>query len=104
MFIYSKRNGTPAATMDGQVPETIKKERIARLIDVQSGIANALAGHCVGKTYQVLCDGRGTQATGKSQEDRVIVFDDGGEDLYNKFVNVEVTAAKNSKLYGKIRK
>ena len=104
MFIYSKRNGTPAATMDEQVPEEIKKERIARLIDVQSGIANALAELCVGKTYEVLCDGRGAQATGKSQEDRVIVFDDGGEDLYNKFVNVKVTAAKNSKLYGEIRK
>lgn len=104
MFLYSKRNGTPAAIMDGQVLEEVKKERISRLIALQSGIASKLAEKCVGKVYEVLCDGRGTRATGKTQEDRVIVFDDEGDDLYNKFVTVEVTAAKNSKLYGKIRK
>ena len=37
-FIYSKRSGTPAATMEGQVEESVKKERIARLIEVQTEI------------------------------------------------------------------
>ncbi|MBE6538481.1 MAG: tRNA (N(6)-L-threonylcarbamoyladenosine(37)-C(2))-methylthiotransferase MtaB [Ruminococcaceae bacterium] len=32
VFAYSKRSGTPAATMKGQVPENIKKERSAALI------------------------------------------------------------------------
>lgn len=103
-FIYSRREGTPAATMAGQIPEEVKKERIARLIELQAGIANELAEECVGKVCEVLCDGRGARATGKTQEDRVIVFDDNGVDLYNQFVRVEVTAAQNSKLYGKIRK
>lgn len=104
MFMYSKRNGTPAAIMDGQVPEEVKKDRITRLIELQAGISNSLAEKCVGETFRVLCDGRGRTATGKTSDDRVIVFDDGGEDLYNEFVNVEVTSVKNSKLYGKIRK
>jgi threonylcarbamoyladenosine tRNA methylthiotransferase MtaB len=32
VFTYSKRPGTAAATMDGQVPETLKKERVRRLL------------------------------------------------------------------------
>ncbi len=104
MFVYSKRNGTPAAIMDGQIDEKIKKSRIAELITTQSAIANELASAAVGKTYSALCDGRGKTATAKTYDDRVIVFDDGGEDMYNRFVTIEVTDAKNSKLYGKIRK
>ncbi|MBQ7227421.1 MAG: tRNA (N6-isopentenyl adenosine(37)-C2)-methylthiotransferase MiaB, partial [Clostridia bacterium] len=76
MFIYSKRNGTPAAIMEGQVDESVKKERITRLIELQSKIAKELADECVGKTYEALCDGRGRLATAKTSDDRVIVFDD----------------------------
>lgn len=32
VFAYSKREGTPAATMDGQIPEEVKRQRSARLI------------------------------------------------------------------------
>ncbi len=103
MFIYSKRNGTPAAIMDGQVPEEVKKERITRLIGLQSEISNKLAEKCIGETFEVLCDGHGKNATGKTSDDRVIVFDDGGKDYYNQFIEVQITSVKNSKLYGKIR-
>ena len=34
-FIYSKRSGTPAATMDDQVPEEVKRVRLQTLMDVQ---------------------------------------------------------------------
>ena len=33
-FIYSKRSGTPAATMDEQVPEEVKRVRLQQLIQV----------------------------------------------------------------------
>ncbi|ETJ36029.1 (Dimethylallyl)adenosine tRNA methylthiotransferase MiaB, partial [human gut metagenome] len=33
-FIYSKRSGTPAATMDDQVPEEVKRVRLQTLMDV----------------------------------------------------------------------
>lgn len=102
MFLYSKRSGTPAAEMDGQISEEVKKERITRLIGEQKRIASELAKECVGKTYEVLCDSRGSMVTGKTQEDRVIVFDSEGSDLYNEWVTVEVTGTKNSKLYGKM--
>ena len=35
-FIYSKRTGTPAAKMDGQVPEDVVKERFNRLLQTVS--------------------------------------------------------------------
>ena len=101
-FIYSKRSGTPAAVMSGQVPEEIKKDRIKRLIAAQAEIANKKAAECIGKTYRVLCDGRsGTMLTGKTSSDRVIVFDGCCGYPYNEFVNVKITHVKNSKLYGK---
>lgn len=99
-FIYSKRTGTPAATMEGQVDEEIKKERIARLIEVQAKIASDNASECIGNTYRVLCDGKeGDKYTGKTSEDRVIVFSNG---TIGKFTNVKVISSKNSKLYGKV--
>ena len=99
-FIYSKRTGTPAATMDGQIDEEIKKERITRLIEVQAEIASKNASECIGNTYRVLCDGKeGDKYTGKTSEDRVIVFDNG---TIGKFIDVKVTSSKNSKLYGKV--
>ena len=104
MFIYSKRAGTPAAAMDGQIPEDVKKARIAELIGVQAKIANELAEEHIGLTCEALCDGRGRRATAKTSDDRVIVFDDEGRNLYNEFVTLEITAAENSKLYGRLRK
>lgn len=99
-FIYSKRTGTPAATMDGQIDEEIKKERITRLIEVQAEIASKNASECIGNSYRVLCDGKeGDKYTGKTSEDRVIVFDNG---TIGKFIDVKVTSSKNSKLYGKV--
>jgi ribosomal protein S12 methylthiotransferase len=38
-FTYSVEEGTPAATMDGQVPEDVKAERLEELMDLQRGIS-----------------------------------------------------------------
>lgn len=103
MFLYSKRSGTPAATMPDQIPERIKKERLERLITLQSGIENALAAKCVGKEYLMLCDGDGKIITGKTESDKPIVVEEERSGLYNSFVNVEVIKAVNSKLYGTIK-
>jgi tRNA-2-methylthio-N6-dimethylallyladenosine synthase len=68
-FKYSPRPGTPAAEMDGQVPETVMSERLhelQQLIDRQTAAFNQA---CVGRTLDVLFEkpGRRTgQLTGKS--------------------------------------
>ena len=54
VFTYSKRAGTPAATMKDQVPEEIKKERSAKLISLQNKIRDELLSLEVGNEYDVL--------------------------------------------------
>ncbi|MDE6398570.1 MAG: tRNA (N6-isopentenyl adenosine(37)-C2)-methylthiotransferase MiaB, partial [Clostridiales bacterium] len=54
-FIYSRRSGTPAASMDGQIPITEKKKRIRALIDLQFSIGNAIAAQSIGQKHEVLC-------------------------------------------------
>ena len=38
VFAYSRRAGTPAATYDGQIPESVKRERSAELIRVKNEV------------------------------------------------------------------
>ena len=55
-FIYSKRSGTPAAEMEGQVPEEVSSERMNRLLDCVGETASAEAMRYEGRTETVLCE------------------------------------------------
>ena len=55
-FIYSKRTGTPAATMDNQVPEDVIKERFNRLLTLVNEISNARCITC-NRTNRRECNG-----------------------------------------------
>jgi threonylcarbamoyladenosine tRNA methylthiotransferase MtaB len=64
VFPYSPREGTPAASMPGQIPGAEKKRRAACLRETgQRSRAEFLAGQ-LGKTRQVLVEGRGSGLTG----------------------------------------
>ena len=54
VFPYSKREGTPAAKMDGQVDEQIKKARVADLSALEAGIRRDILDSLEGKTTDVL--------------------------------------------------
>jgi tRNA-2-methylthio-N6-dimethylallyladenosine synthase len=56
-FIYSPRAGTEAASMVDQVPEDVKHERIARLVDVVQRTAAARNAERVGRVEEVLVEG-----------------------------------------------
>ncbi|MCR5349036.1 MAG: tRNA (N6-isopentenyl adenosine(37)-C2)-methylthiotransferase MiaB [Bacilli bacterium] len=56
-FIYSPRNGTPAAKMADNVTDQEKHERFDRLVKVIEQGVSAHAKEMVGKTYRVLVDG-----------------------------------------------
>jgi tRNA-2-methylthio-N6-dimethylallyladenosine synthase len=67
-FQYSKRPGTPAAELPGQVPKAVVQERYERLIEVQDAIAWDEAKRLVGTDVEVLVsshDGRKDGATGR---------------------------------------
>jgi tRNA-2-methylthio-N6-dimethylallyladenosine synthase len=61
-FKYSQRPGTPGATMDGQVAEDVKAERLARLQAAINRHAAAFNGRCVGATFDVLMEKTGREA------------------------------------------
>ena len=46
-FPYSKRKGTPAAVMDGQVPENVRHDRVRVLSDRQKSITASLLEEAV---------------------------------------------------------
>ena len=55
-FIYSKRTGTPAATMDNQVEEKDAKSNFNRVLDALNPIIYDLNCAKVGNTYKVMAD------------------------------------------------
>jgi tRNA-2-methylthio-N6-dimethylallyladenosine synthase len=68
-FKYSRRPGTPAAAMPGQVPEDVKTERLARLLALLDEQRQAFNAAQVGRTLPVLFERKGHrpgQLTGKS--------------------------------------
>jgi len=56
-FIYSPRNGTPAASMGGQIPKDTANARFSRLLELQNAIAKEKNDAFVGKVIRVLCEG-----------------------------------------------
>ena len=55
-FIYSKRTGTPAASMENQVPEDVVKERFAKLLKVVQTISAERTNEKLGMTEPVLIE------------------------------------------------
>jgi len=105
MFKYSIREGTPAATMEEQVPEDIKQKRLLRLMEVQNQNAKEVSESYVGKTVKVLVEGEShrnnTRMTGRISENKVVIFE-GKSLLKGTFVNVKITSAKTWTLYGEL--
>ena len=54
VFPYSRRTGTVAAAMAGQLPTTVKKERVARLSAEADAIRQHLLSRMLGNTVEVL--------------------------------------------------
>ena len=103
-FKYSPRPGTPASTMDDQVPEAVKRERLERL---QVAIDQAHArfnGAAVGRTLPVLFEKPGRhegQLVGRSPYLQ-LVHADAAPELIGQMVNVEIRAAGANSLAGVI--
>lgn len=90
IFPYSKRAGTEAAEMDGQVSDTVKADRLARLTQVGSECAYKMAESYIGQQKEVLfelCeDGRAVGHTPEFLEVAVIT----SEDLHNQIKTVKL--------------
>ncbi|PWM00345.1 MAG: tRNA (N6-isopentenyl adenosine(37)-C2)-methylthiotransferase MiaB [Clostridiales bacterium] len=104
-FLYSKRDGTPAAEMENQVPEEIKRERMERLLALQNEISLEKNLSLVGKTLRVLAEGRSkTNAdrfTGRTEGGKIVLFD-GTDEMTGRFLPVRITRAAPFTLWGEV--
>ncbi len=103
-FVYSRRNGTPAAKMDGQIDEEISKDRIMRLIELQNSINREQSILYKDKVVEVLCEGydeKKNMYLGRDTYSRMVYFN-GTSELLGQFVNVRIEKTGGISLVGKI--
>lgn len=105
-FIYSKRNGTPAAKMDGQVPYEVSSDRITRLINIINEENRLASTLYKGKVIEILCEGfdeKKKKYLGRDKYGRMAYFES-EVDLIGKFVNVLIKETGGISLLGEIVK
>lgn len=101
-FIYSPREGTPAAQFSEQIPEELQKERIYRLIELQNSISARKMQKLVGQEVQVLLESRGkTGLVGRTRTNRLVHLHEDA-DLIGSLRRVKITEAGNWSLKGEI--
>lgn len=97
IFKYSRRAGTKAASMEGQISEQVKAERSARMIELGEKKRRAYERSFLGKNVEVLVeedaviDGKHVQ-TGHTKEYMKIALES-RENLKNSIVNVQIDHA-----------
>lgn len=80
-FQYSKRPGTPAATMEGQISDSVMRERYQALHQLQQEVSLQVNQEVLGKSLEVLVadhvgrhDGERARMTGRSKDFRLVHF------------------------------
>ena len=104
-FIYSPRKGTPAASLDTQIPQEVKSARYERLLALQNSISLEKNEPLAGKIVRVLCDGpsKNNEAvySGRTEGGKIVFFDGKSKDT-GSFVNLRIDRADTFALYGTI--
>lgn len=118
-FKFSKRSGTGAAALPEQISQEVKKERLARLMDLQNSKSLAWRQSLLGKDVEVLVEGRSKKDAGRlmgrTRSNDIVVFADPRQAqtetkneisavpiLIGKLVQVRIERAKSWTLYGRL--
>ena len=106
-FIYSKRTGTPAAIMENQVDEDIKKERLNRLMDKVNDISGKINESYQDRVVEVLVEGQSktdaSRLMGRTSQHKLVNFE-GSPELVGQLVNVKITDTRTFSLNGIVDK
>ena len=110
VFAFSPEEGSPAADMPDQVPEDVKRRRVERLVDLQSGVMDAWNEARLGTVMEVLCEGFDPDMgcwVGRTYADSVdvdghVYFTAGGTVPAGSFVHVRITGTADGDLTGEI--
>ena len=103
-FIYSPRRGTPAADYPDQIPPDVSRERMRRLLELQTEISAQKNRPLVGQTLRVLVDGPSPDGTpgivtGRTEGGKLVHFP-GSDELVGRFVNIRIDRADAFALRG----
>lgn len=101
-FMYSPQDGTPAAVMDGQIPEEIKEERYHTLMAAQAAVSEENDQNAIGLVTEALVeeiienDDGTVQAKGRTsfqapEVDGEVYIDDPGDAAPGDFITVRIT-------------
>lgn len=104
-FIYSKRTGTPAASMDGQVSEEFVKEQFDRVLLKVQDTSKEMTERFTGKVMKALVEEvnehDSSYLTGRLSNNLLVHFK-GDKSLIGQIVTVELTECKGFYFVGKM--
>lgn len=101
MFVYSRREGTPAATMPDQIPEEVSKARIMEMVAAQNARTARHSALYQGRTIEILCedfDDKKQMYLGRDEYGRMGYFASDRDERGN-FVTVKVIETNGISLY-----
>lgn len=105
-FLYSKRSGTPAATMADQIPAQVKQERLQQLMDAQNEISLTINKTLIGKTVTVMVEGPSkndeNRLMGRTGANKIILWDKQGTETVGQLAHVKITTAQTWILKGQL--
>lgn len=112
-FAYSKEEGTEAAKMENQIPDDVKQERLAAIMEAQATVAARKNEAKIGKTFQALIEGPSEEtdllwqarimSQGPEIDGVTYINDNGGQELQpGQFATVEITEAHTYDLVGRV--
>ena len=102
-YIYSPRDGTPAAKMKDNIPMEVKKERLQKLNNLVNDYSKEAMMPYEGQIVEVLVEGASKRnaevLAGYTRKSKLVNFE-APESVIGKLVNVKITAAKTWSLDG----
>ena len=108
-FIYSRRPGTPAASLTDDTPYETKLKRLHRMQKVLDAQMHAVSNAMIGSTQRVLVEGvsrkDALELMGRTDNNRVVNFPVSGNNalrLVGKFVDVVISGVSHYTLRGEI--
>jgi tRNA-2-methylthio-N6-dimethylallyladenosine synthase len=107
-YLYSKRSGTPSATMEAQVPTEVKKERLQQLMDVQNQISLEINQQFEGQVLEVMVEGPSRKdenvLTGRTRTNKIVLWQKEGTEEVGQLLNIKITHAQTWILKGELVK
>jgi len=104
-FVYSRRPGTPAASLMDEAPQQIKLQRLQKMQKVLEAQSTAVSESMVGSVQRVLVEGisrkDATELMARTDNNRVVNFP-ADKRLIGQFVDVVITKAMHFTLRGEI--